>query len=730
MTKPLLRKLISPLLFLALAFSGWAHADPPSRVARLSYVTGAASFSPGGERDWGRAIVNRPLVTGDRLWVERGARAELQLGAAAIRIGGGTSLTLLNLDDRIAQLQLDQGTLNIRVRVLDRRQVFEVATPNLAFSIRRPGSYRIHVDPDGGATTVTVRAGAAEVYGEGRAYIVRERQTLRFYDSGLRDYQSFASWPTDEFDHWASERDRRWDNSPSRRYVSAEMIGYEDLDQHGTWREHREYGSVWVPRRVAADWAPYRDGHWAWVEPWGWTWVDEAPWGFAPSHYGRWAHIDGAWAWVPGPAKARPVYAPALVAFVAGSNLQSSGGAGAVGWFPLGPRDVYRPSYTASREYFTNVNTSNTAITQVNVTNVYNNTNVTNVTYANQQVPGAVVAMLAAAFVQSRPVARETVRVNSEVVARAPVAAVAPVAPVQASVVGPAAAPSAQPPERTRSRPVVAQTAPPPPPVPFAAKQSALAANAGKPLDTAAVAALKPAAPASAPAVKVVPATQPVAAPEKPASAPAPAASPAAAPPAAAAPSAREMRRQRADEERGRGQQPAAPSAPEAARPAAQTAAPAPAPAVPVPAAPAARAPAAAAPAMPQATAPAAPVAAPPAPEAARPAAPAAAPAPATARAPEAQRPQPPGPPAAQPRPPVAVPPPAASAPPAPAAAPPATPAARAAAPAPAASEEQRGRRARSDDERASGRREAASGAKSADERRRKREEEEQGRKP
>jgi hypothetical protein len=568
MIKPAVRKLIAYSLFLALALSGLAYAaDPPSRVARLAYVAPAASFSPGGERDWGRAVVNRPLVTGDRLWVERGARAELQLGSAAIRVGGSTSLALLNLDDRNAQVELTQGTLNIRVRRLDRGQVFEVDTPILAYSIRRPGSYRIQVDQDG-VTTVTVRVGQAEIYGEGSAFIVRERQALRFYDSGLRDYQTFASWPVDEFDRWSSERDRRWDNSPSRRYVAAELIGYEDLDSYGGWRRHRDYGYVWVPNRLPAGWAPYRDGHWAWIEPWGWTWVDEAPWGFAPSHYGRWAYLGDVWAWVPGPAKAPPVYAPALVAFIGGSNLQSGGSGGAVGWFPLGPRDVYRPPYSASREYFSNVNTSNTVINQADVASYYGNRNV-NVTYANQQIPGAVIAVLAAAFAQSRPVARETVRVSREMVARAPAAAVAPVAPVQASVVGPAAPPSAKPPERAHSRPVVAQTAPPPPPVPFAAKQSALAANAGKPLDSAAIAALKPAVPASAPAVKVVPPTQPVAAPAKPASAPAPTASAATATATAPAGSASTTRPRPSG----------TPSAPQAAAPAAAGPAPAAGPA-------------------------------------------------------------------------------------------------------------------------------------------------------
>jgi len=140
-----------------LAFSGWASADPPSRVARLGYMTGAVSFSPAGENDWMEAGINRPLTTGDRLWTDTGARAEIQVGGALIRMNAGTSVSILNLDDRVTQLQLTQGTLNVRVRRLERDQVFEVDTPNLAYTLRQPGEYRIAVDPDGNATDIVVR---------------------------------------------------------------------------------------------------------------------------------------------------------------------------------------------------------------------------------------------------------------------------------------------------------------------------------------------------------------------------------------------------------------------------------------------------------------------------------------------------------------------------------------------------------------------------------------------
>ncbi|CAG0987343.1 hypothetical protein BURK1_02078 [Burkholderiales bacterium] len=489
-----------------LAGSGWASADPPSRVARLGYMTGAVSFSPAGENDWVHATVNRPMTSGDRLWLDNDARAEIQVGGAIVRMAADTGVSVLNLDDRIAQLQLTQGALNVRVRHLEPNQVFEVATPNLAFTVRAPAAFRIEVDPDGNATTIVVRSGRGEVYGEGASYIVDSRQPFRFMGTGLREYEYYSAPRGDEFDRWASDRDRIYDNSVSARYVSRDVIGYQDLDEYGAWRVDATYGNVWFPSRVDAGWAPYRDGHWAWVDPWGWTWVDDAPWGFAVTHYGRWTNLRGTWGWIPGPVRSRAYYAPALVVFVGGDDFQlsiSGGNVGGIGWFPLGPREVYRPSYQVSRGYFENVNRSNTVINTTVINNYYNNVNVTNVVYANRQVPGAVIAVPTTTFVQSQPVARTAVRVSRERITSAPVVAIAPVAPTETSVRG-AARQGNKPPARAFERPVVARNAPPSAPIGFAAQQQQLTANRGKPLDAAARRDLKPAATATAPVVRVV----------------------------------------------------------------------------------------------------------------------------------------------------------------------------------------------------------------------------------
>ena len=144
--------------------------DPPSRVARLGFARGTVSFNPAGTDDWVSAVVNRPVTTGDKLWNDEGARSELSIGSAVIRLGGSTGFSFLNLTDNSTQLRITEGTLNIRVRSLGEDETFEVDTPNLAFSVLRPGNYKINVNEGGDATIVVVRDGEGEVTGGGSAY--------------------------------------------------------------------------------------------------------------------------------------------------------------------------------------------------------------------------------------------------------------------------------------------------------------------------------------------------------------------------------------------------------------------------------------------------------------------------------------------------------------------------------------------------------------------------------
>jgi len=476
--------------------------DPPSRVARLSFTSGQVSFSPAGTDDWVGAVVNRPITTGDKLWTDQNSRAELHIGTAAIRLGDQTGFSFLNLDDRVMQIRLTEGTIGLRVRSMAQDETIEIDTPNLAFSILRPGRYRINVNEAGDATVINVRDGEGEVTGGGSAFTIHPDQQGYFTgtDTLNPDIESLA--PEDSFDTWCNERDLREDHAVARRYVSDDVIGYADLDEYGGWRPVPEYGTVWFPHVSVVGWAPYRYGHWAWISPWGWTWVDDAPWGFAPFHYGRWVFVGGGWGWVPCPprtvavAYVRPVYAPALVAWVGGPHFAASvafgGGFAAgvnVGWFPLGPREVYVPSYHVSRTYINNVNISNTTVNQTVVNNYYNttvvnkNVTVNNVKYVNQGVPGGVTATSGHAFTSAQPVGRNMVAVNQREITSAPVAVNAPATvPPRQAVLGSGAATNVHPPAALQSRAVIAKTAPPPAPIPFNARQAAIEKNQGRPL--------------------------------------------------------------------------------------------------------------------------------------------------------------------------------------------------------------------------------------------------------
>jgi hypothetical protein len=477
--------------------------DPPERVARLSYIQGSVSFQPAGEPDWVQAFTNRPVTTGDRIWADQGARAELDIGAATVRLNGSTGFSFLNLDDRTTQIELTEGTIDIRVRRLDRDEIFEVDTPNQAFSILRPGRYRLQASEDGNSTYVIVRNGEGEATGAGQTYTMRSGESGTFTGTDQLYADIYDASDRDDFDNWGDGRDRRYDDSQSARYVSPDVVGYEDLDDYGSWRSEPEYGSVWVPTRVDSQWAPYRNGHWAWISPWGWTWVDDEPWGYAPFHYGRWVSLRGRWCWVPGPRQIRPVYAPALVVFIGGGQFGGGGGFGVnVAWFPLGPREVYVPSYNVSRRYVERVNISNTTVNTTTITNIYNtqitNNNVTNtrITYVNRTVRGGVTAVPQSTFASAQPVARSVVVVNQQQIAAASITRRAPVAPTRNSVLGPSASNAnrvARPSAAVMQRAVVAKAPPPPPPVSFEKQQRALAAHPGQPLARHEVETLRPA---------------------------------------------------------------------------------------------------------------------------------------------------------------------------------------------------------------------------------------------
>jgi hypothetical protein len=430
--------------------------DSDSRVARVSYVGGSASYQRGDVDGWNALRVNTPLVTGDSFFAADGGRAEVDLGRGiVVRVDGGTQVDLVNNTRDIAQLGLTNGFVDVRASSIPRGFTLEIDTPSGAVTILEPGRYQVGV-ADQGATYSVVRGGMSLAL-DGQQLDVRQGESLELSGGDSPTYGYGTLPPPTPFQEWAGSRDSRFEHSDSARYVNHDVVGYEDLDGHGTWAESREYGRVWMPSGMAAGWAPYQAGRWIWQDPYGWTWVSDEPWGWAPYHYGRWIQTNNAWGWVPPPPQGyrgpavvmniQPVYAPALVGFIGGSNwgLSLSIGGPAIGWVPLAPAErYYYPWQQAPRvtNNYTNI-TINNAVTVVN----YN-------TFATQPV---------------RPI-----RVEAAQIERAPVIGLAPVGvvPRRESLVvssggspGPSAVPRGRP-----ERPVVARLVPPPRPEPFAQK--------------------------------------------------------------------------------------------------------------------------------------------------------------------------------------------------------------------------------------------------------------------
>ncbi len=433
--------------------------NPPSRVARISYLDGSVSMQPGGTGDWGSAALNRPVTIGDKLWSDQNSRMELQAGEANIHLGSMTALSFLNLDENITQMRLAEGQLNFRVRELRQGDVYEVDTPNVAFTVREAGAFRINVSENGDSTSITAIRGQGEVAAAGQTYPVNAGQTANATgtDNSVQ-VQLGAAPPADALDQWAQQRDLKEDNSVSAKYVNRDTVGYSDLDDYGSWKEEPTYGSVWVPNNVPPGWAPYSDGNWNYVGPWGWTWVDYAPWGFAPYHYGRWNYFGGYWGWCPGPIYARPFYGPAFVGFVGGFGFGFGFGfGGGIGWFPLGWGEPFHPWYHGGPGYWHNVNVRNTYIRNVNV---INNRNFNNYAYAHNA--NAVTATTRNGFVNGQSVRTNRLAVNEASLRNAHVTNGAGVSPNHSSYLGAShvngrvATPSAN----IQNRSVVARTTP------------------------------------------------------------------------------------------------------------------------------------------------------------------------------------------------------------------------------------------------------------------------------
>jgi hypothetical protein len=336
------------LLCLPAAVSPAAKPDAPGpqqaavgqTPPRLSLVDGRVSFWRPGAEDWTQAQVNTPLAPGDVLYTGSPGNLELQIGSRAfVRAWANTRLGLESQEPDFLQFKVTAGYASFDLRTLAPGRTVQVDTPNATFTIDHPGYYRIDATDEytsfiarrGGQAVVTPTGGGLLAISPGEEVIIEGMVSPVV--------TAYTAPKLDEWDKWNYARTDQLLEAVSAHYVSPGIYGAGELDAYGTWRIDSVYGPVWFPTALPPGWVPYSSGSWIQDSFYGWTWLGIEPWGWAPYHYGRWVFVNGFWGWAPGPVVARPVYAPALVAFFGGPGVAAGiavSGGPVVSWVALG----------------------------------------------------------------------------------------------------------------------------------------------------------------------------------------------------------------------------------------------------------------------------------------------------------------------------------------------------------------------------------------------------------
>jgi hypothetical protein len=257
---------------------------------------------------------NFPVLSGDRIWVADGSRAELVLPDQTIlRADESTELFFETLaasaDSEVGaptSLRLFEGEIQIVAEGYVRsEEPIQVTGVNASVYLHTPGTYRVATDGRDW-TEVVVRGGFAEINTEQGSAIARDGETIRIEGEVRPEIAVYAAGPYDALELWGSElageaRQAQVEYvDDSLQYAAAplERAGYW-VPVSGRW--------AWRPH-VRVGWRPFYDGWWTYT-PSGLSWVAYEPWGWITAHYGTWDYAPGyGWLWYPG-----LTYSPAWV---------------------------------------------------------------------------------------------------------------------------------------------------------------------------------------------------------------------------------------------------------------------------------------------------------------------------------------------------------------------------------------------------------------------------------
>ncbi|MGC8916663.1 MAG: DUF6600 domain-containing protein [Thermoanaerobaculum sp.] len=313
----------------AISLAAWGQESPQdlTSLSYISYLERYATVRAAAQDETLDAVVNMPVLPGDRVETARGARMEVQLA-------DGSTVWL----DQFSTLDFDSMTNSrgstaprtalylaagrVAIEVAPTAPSMRVDSPAGTVYLARGGLYLLALDGD--QLQVVAHRGSAELpAGMGSVLL---RAGFAAWVANNEEVQR-AEWRdgADDFWQWVMERRLPPPESKSAGYVQGAPRAYT-LDAYGEWVYVADLGTWgWRPR-VSITWVPYSYGRWYWT-PAGWCWVSYEPWGWYPYHYGSWYFsVSFGWVWF-----WDPIWAPAWVHWVYTP--------GYVGWCPRGYYD-------------------------------------------------------------------------------------------------------------------------------------------------------------------------------------------------------------------------------------------------------------------------------------------------------------------------------------------------------------------------------------------------------
>ncbi len=205
MRPKLLLALIVPLIVASVPFQ--AVEVPPARMLRVSLLEGDVTYQRPDLDRWVDLSINTPIFEGDKVWVGRGGRAEVEFeNGGFARLSENTILEFSRLSDVSSrsgvEVRLIQGLASFQTRA---EPAFTIQTPLFSAKLADAASFRVEVDTDGSGRLV-VFDGKLEVSGQDSRLFVRNGELVRFLSQDANRYYLETNYVKDEWDRWNEER--------------------------------------------------------------------------------------------------------------------------------------------------------------------------------------------------------------------------------------------------------------------------------------------------------------------------------------------------------------------------------------------------------------------------------------------------------------------------------------------------------------------------------------------